>query len=68
MKARAHGSLRDYFPKLFGDRAGEAERLFYETFYRIHLEKLEPLPGAELLLERATATGLLRGRGQQQER
>ena len=42
VRARAHGSLRDVFPTLFGPRAGEAERAFYETFYRIHLERLQP--------------------------
>jgi phosphoglycolate phosphatase len=57
VKARAHGSLRDHFPKLFGERAGEAERVFYETFFRIHLERLRPLPGAEVLLARASAAG-----------
>jgi phosphoglycolate phosphatase len=57
VKARAHGSLRDHFPKLFGKRAGEAERIFYETFFRIHLERLTPLPGAGELLARASATG-----------
>jgi phosphoglycolate phosphatase len=57
VKARAHGSLRDAFPALFGDRAIEAEKVFYETFHRIHLEKLAPLPGAEKLLERACAEG-----------
>jgi phosphoglycolate phosphatase len=57
VRARAHGSLRDVFPGLFGDRAGEAERIFYETFYRIHLERLEPLPGADLLLARAHEAG-----------
>ena len=50
VRARAHGSLRDVFPKLFGSRAGEAERIFYDTFHRIHLERLEPLPGADVLL------------------
>lgn len=55
VKERAHGSLRDAFPKLFGERAGEAERIFYETFHRIHLQRLEPLPGAEALLARACA-------------
>jgi phosphoglycolate phosphatase len=50
VQARAHGSLRDVFPKLFGERAQEAERVFYETFYRIHLERLQPLPGADQLL------------------
>jgi len=46
-----------FFPTLFGSRAGEAERVFYETFYRIHLERLEPLPGADALLARASAAG-----------
>jgi phosphoglycolate phosphatase len=50
VRSRAHGSLRDFFPALFGVRAAEAERVFYETFYRIHLERLQPLPGAESLL------------------
>jgi phosphoglycolate phosphatase len=57
VRARAHGSLRDLFPTLFGARAGEAERVFYETFFRIHLERLEPLPGAAALLARACAAG-----------
>ena len=51
VKERAHGSLRDAFPALFGPRAGEAEKVFYETFFRIHLERLTPLPGAEELLK-----------------
>ena len=54
---RAHGSLRDVFPSLFGARAGEAEKVFYETFYRIHLERLEPLPGAASLLARCHELG-----------
>ncbi|MFI4999712.1 MAG: HAD family hydrolase [Reyranellales bacterium] len=57
VRERAHGSLRDVFPALFGPRAGEAERVFYETFYRIHLDRLEPLPGADLLLARACEAG-----------
>ncbi len=57
VKDRAHGSLRDVFPQLFGERAGEAERIFYETFHRIHLERLEPLPGAQALLARACSVG-----------
>jgi phosphoglycolate phosphatase len=57
VQARAHGSLRDHFPKLFGERAGEAERVFYETFHRIHLDRLEPLPGAADLLARCHDAG-----------
>ncbi|MBS0219784.1 MAG: HAD family hydrolase [Proteobacteria bacterium] len=57
VQERAHGSLRDLFPTLFGERASEAERIFYRTFHRIHLERLEPLPGAEALLARASSSG-----------
>ena len=57
VKERAHGSLRDLFPTLFGARAVEAEQVFYGTFHRIHLKRLEPLPGAEMLLARAHALG-----------
>lgn len=57
VQERAHGSLRDLFPTLFGEQASEAERLFYRTFQRIHLERLEPLPGAEALLAHASAAG-----------
>jgi phosphoglycolate phosphatase len=52
VRNRAHGSLRDLFPSLFGAQAGAAEQVFYQTFFRIHLERLEPLPGAEALLAR----------------
>jgi phosphoglycolate phosphatase len=57
VRDRAHGSLRDLFPALFAERAGEAERVVYETFHRIQLERHEPLPGAEALLARACAVG-----------
>ena len=54
---RAHGSLRELFPSLFGPRAAEAEKVFYETFLRIHLERLEPLDGAADLLAHCQAKG-----------
>lgn len=57
VQVRAHGSLRDVFPTLFGDRASEAEKVFYQTFHRIHLERLQPLPGADALLERCREAG-----------
>lgn len=57
VKARAHGSLRDVFPPLFGERAGQAEKVFYETFLRIHLDRLEPLPGAAGVLQRCRDAG-----------
>ena len=57
VRDRAHGSLRDVFPALFGTEARRAEEVFYETFHRIHLARLDPLPGADRLLERAASLG-----------
>lgn len=57
VRERAHGSLRDHFPRLFRERAAEAETVFYDTFRRIHLERLEPLPGADRLLAHAAEAG-----------
>src|SRR5262249_52820092 len=57
VRDRAHGSLRDVFPALFGADSERAEQVFYETFYRIHLERLAPLAGADRLLERAASLG-----------
>ena len=57
VRERAHGSLRDVFPTLFGEHAGRAESVFYETFYRIHLERLQPLPGADTLLAHCHGLG-----------
>ena len=50
VKARAHGSLRDYFPVLFGERWRDAAEIFFATFHRIHLERLTPCPGAVELI------------------
>lgn len=49
-RARAHGSLRDTFPVLFGDRWQEAREVFYGSFAACHLETLRPLDGAAELL------------------
>ena len=56
VRDRAHGSLRDHFPVLFGAEADRAEEVFYGTFRRFHLE-VQPLRGAERLLERAASLG-----------
>lgn len=57
VQERAHGSLRELFPTLFGPRATDAEKVFYDTFKRIHLERLQPLPGAADLLAHCQARG-----------
>ena len=50
VQVRAHGSLRDFFPVLFGERWEEARDVFYGTFTACHLETLRPLDGAAELL------------------
>lgn len=60
-EARVRGSLRDTFPGMFRGRWQDAERIFYETFARIHLEQLTPLPGAAELLRELSDAGFYLG-------
>jgi phosphoglycolate phosphatase len=39
-------SLRDSFPRLFGERWEEARRIYLDAFTAVHLERLTPLPAA----------------------
>lgn len=57
-RSRAHGSLRDQFPSLFGQRWEEAREVYYGAFNACHLEALRPLDGAEQLLRDLVARGL----------
>jgi phosphoglycolate phosphatase len=57
-RSRAHNSLRDAFPRLFGDRWEEARTVFYRTFDSVHLAHLRCMPGAETLLSALSARGL----------
>ncbi len=59
--ARVAGSLRDTFPKIFGERWEEAREAYYQAFASVHLEMLRILPGAEEVLKRAAATGVYLG-------
>jgi phosphoglycolate phosphatase len=56
-KARVRLSLREAFPRLFGDRWQEAQRLYLETFTATHLERIAPAAGAEALLETVMRRG-----------
>lgn len=49
-RERIKQSLRDSFPRIFGERWTDARDLFYGYFAEHHLEGLRPLPGAEALL------------------
>ncbi len=51
-KERVRLSLRDSFPRHFGERWAEARQIYLDAFRAIHLERLSPLPGRRALLER----------------
>lgn len=58
IKSRVARSLKDSFPELFGERWLEARDIFYRSFAAIHLERLQPLPGAAETLQRLRAAGI----------
>lgn len=57
-RERIRQSLRDSFPRLFGDQWTQARDVFYAYFSAHHLEHLRPLPGAETLLSALAAHGV----------
>lgn len=57
-RERVRYSMRESFPKLFGDAWEEAGRRFYQAFERVHLEHIAPLPGADAMLRDLHAAGL----------
>jgi phosphoglycolate phosphatase len=56
--ARVRHSLRDSFPRMFGDRWTEARDIFYDAFERNHIARLEPIEGVAEMLEAIAATGV----------
>ena len=60
-RQRVRRSLRDSFPAIFGERWGEARKVFYDRFSAIHLEGLRPHPGAMEMLGRLKDAGLYLG-------
>jgi phosphoglycolate phosphatase len=57
-RARVRQSLRDSFPRMFGDDWMRARDLFYAHFEAHHLAWLRPLPGAEALLRALEERGV----------
>jgi phosphoglycolate phosphatase len=57
-KARIRESMREAFPKTFGDRANDAGRIFSDYFALHHLERLRAMPGAGELLQALAGSGL----------
>lgn len=58
IRVRVRGSMRDTYPRLFGNRWEEAGREFHRRFAERHLENLTPLAGAEALLADLSVAGL----------
>lgn len=57
-RERIKQSMRDSFPRIFGERWTEARDLFYGYFAAHHLDHLRPLPGAESLLRTFAELGV----------
>ena len=49
-RRRVRYSMRESFPKLFGDAWEDASRVFYDAFERLHIEHLAPQDGADEML------------------
>ncbi len=57
-RARVRKSMRDSFPELFGDQWRHAGDIFYERYAAIHVERLQPLSGAEAMLRSLAEAGI----------
>ncbi|MSO69651.1 MAG: HAD family hydrolase [Alphaproteobacteria bacterium] len=57
-KSWVRHSMREAFPRLFGDRAEAASERFYEAYRRIHLARVQPLANAKDVLDDLVAQGL----------
>jgi phosphoglycolate phosphatase len=60
-RARVRESMRDSFPRMFGDRWTEARDIFLRSFRSHHLTGLRPLPGAESALRALREEGCFLG-------
>ena len=54
-------SMRDFFPKKFGDRWEEARDVFYAAYAKRDLDSIRPLPGAVELLDALAGAGIYLG-------
>ena len=60
-RQKVRHSMRDTFPKLFGDRWEVAGEVFYKHYGAIHAKKLEPTNGAEEMLHGLSVVGIYLG-------
>jgi phosphoglycolate phosphatase len=60
-RQRVRASMRESFPKMFGDEWERARDVFYGAYKARHLEVLSPLPGAAELVAGLKGQGLYLG-------
>ena len=60
-RERVRLSLRESFPRIFGERWHEARDIYLDRFRAIHLERLTALPGRAELLENLSNRGIFLG-------
>jgi len=60
-RERVRLSLREAFPRIFGERWEEARDIYLGRFHAIHLERLTALPGRTELLEKLSDEGIFLG-------
>jgi phosphoglycolate phosphatase len=60
-KERVRLSLRESFPRHFGERWEEARRIYLDKFSAIHLDRLTVLPGRDNLLQGLAGEGIYLG-------
>ncbi len=57
-RQRVRGSMRETYPRLFGEKWEEAGKVFHRRFMERHLENMVPLPDAEDMLATLSELGL----------
>ena len=61
VRQNSKNSAREAFPRLFGDQWKDALDFFYKVFKEVHLTGVQPLPGAENLLQFLKEEGIYSG-------
>ena len=61
VRQNSKNSAREAFPRLFGDQLKDALDFFYKAFRELHLTAIQPLPGAENLLQFLREEGIYSG-------
>lgn len=58
VKQKLHGSMREHFPKMFGEKYEEMRQIYYSYYMQNHLQYLSPLGGAVAVLRLLQEQGI----------